>query len=92
MGPKQHLGRWADDIPRLDNSKQDKESGLTTGNPEFLGKYHMDDLCVCRSQALGNLTYMHLGKQPHILQSNILVVNPSLLQRSIASHALQQWR
>ena len=62
MGPKQHLGRWADDIPRLDNSKQDKESGLTTGNPEFLGKYHMDDLCVCRSQALGKLTYMHFGK------------------------------
>ena len=43
------------------------------------------------TQALGNLAYMHLGKQPHILQSNILVVNPSLLQRSIASHALQQW-
>jgi len=62
VGPKQHLGRWADDIPRLDNSKQDKESGLTTGNPEFLGKYHMDDLCVCRSQALGKLTYMHFGK------------------------------
>ena len=53
----------------------------------------MDDLCVCRSQALGHLTYMHLGKQQtHILQSNILVVNPSLLQRSIANHALQQWR